>query len=371
MKAKSFLYLAGLLFLGALDLQAQSPSIVSTCPGQNELNVMPDREISVVFDTLMDENTINDSTFIVMSRLEGRVHGTTSYDHGTKTAAFTPTGEFIIGDMVQVVLTGAILSVGGIPLNSGYTWSFTIGVLRASEGLFIYDTAYSFGARSKSIIAGKLDNNYGLDLATNNVSVLFNDGNGYFIPDSIYEPAGPSKMVYSADLDNDYDLDLAVASPYNQSDSVLILLNDGNGAFSRHDVHRAGNSPFSMAGADMDCDGDIDLVAAVFFEEKYSIFLNNGDGSFAAPIFYETGAGPAWQIYAADLNNDGAIDLALATEEIAIFFNNGDATFSGPMLYPAAGDPNYVYSSDLNGDGSMDLIAADNGSNDILSLIHI
>ena len=56
------------LFLWYLPAFAQAPTILSTSPMQNELNVPANTNISVTFDMEMDETTVNDSTFVVNAR---------------------------------------------------------------------------------------------------------------------------------------------------------------------------------------------------------------------------------------------------------------------------------------------------------------
>jgi len=54
---------------------AQTPHIISTSPAQNELNVSADIDISATFNIDMDENTINNNTFVVNARSTGLHEG--------------------------------------------------------------------------------------------------------------------------------------------------------------------------------------------------------------------------------------------------------------------------------------------------------
>ena len=74
------------------------------------------------------------------------------------------------------------------------------------------------------------------------------------------------------DLDGDLDLDLAVAS---DDDRVSVLLNDGDGTFPSQASYGAGNSPESVTIADLDGDLDLDLAVANFFSDNVSILLND------------------------------------------------------------------------------------------------
>ena len=83
-----------------------------------------------------------------------------------------------------------------------------------------------------------------------------------------------------------------------------------------------------MCFTDRDSDGDSDLAVANNYSDNVSILLNNGDGTFAAPVNYGAGDGPA-SVFAIDLDSDGDSDLAVAkfdSDNISILLN-----LSGPL----------------------------------------
>ena len=82
---KRILSLFGVLLSGAsLAILAQNPTIVSTAPAQNMLNVPKDTVISVTFDSDMNASTINSNTFIVQASQTGLHSGIYSYDRGSR-----------------------------------------------------------------------------------------------------------------------------------------------------------------------------------------------------------------------------------------------------------------------------------------------
>ena len=64
------------------------------------------------------------------------------------------------------------------------------------------------------------------------------------------------------------------------------------------------------------------------------MLLGNGDGTFAAPVYYFDGG--AATLLTADFNGDGKQDIAAGTgpaasEETGFLFGNGDGTFQAAV----------------------------------------
>ena len=193
---------------------------------------------------------------------------------------------------------------------------------------------YTLGDTPKSLCAADLDGDGDSDLAVSNeyaskMGILLNNGDGSF-QDAIYQ--GPiiwgiyyvaPRQVVASDLDGDGCVDLAVTGVGNGFE-VNILLNAGNGtfdgAFIAYDMSAA---PSSLVSCDMDGDGDIDLVTSCSNYDSVSLLLNNGDGAFTASAGYATADGPV-AVAAVDLDGDGDGDLAVAnrySSSVSIFIN--------------------------------------------------
>jgi hypothetical protein len=168
-----------------LDVVMQRlPKIIAFSPELNELNVSVNTNISVTFDTDMDESTINDSTFVVSAVHTGVHSGDVSYDSLTRTAVFDPISNFDRGEIVSVTITPGIEPLNGAPFDKGFVWLFTT-IANNGTATFEPHINYSVGNGPLSVCIAEIDNDNDLDLATanmysNNISVLKNNGDGTF-----------------------------------------------------------------------------------------------------------------------------------------------------------------------------------------------
>jgi hypothetical protein len=340
----------------------QSPQIISVNPLQNALNISANTNISVTFNQDINFTTINANTFIIHASQTGLHAGTYSYDSGTKTATFDPTGSFQVGEVVTVILTTDIQDTGGTALSNPYEWSFTIGVSGGS-GKFTAKTGYTAGNGHHSVFSSDLDGDGDMDLMTTNywtqnVSVLLNNGDGTFSEKTGYTAGTNPRSVFSSDLDGDGNLDLAVAN--SSSNNVSVLLNNGDGTFSEKTDYTAGDYPTSVFSSDLDGDGDMDLMTTNYWTQNVSVLLNNRDGTFSEKTDYTAGDYPT-SVFSSDLDGNGNLDLAVAnssSNNVSVLLNNGDGTFSAKTDYTVGTTPRSVFSSDLDGDGDMDLAVA-------------
>jgi hypothetical protein len=204
-------------------------------------------------------------------------------------------------------------------------------------------------------------NNDGLvDLFTANrqgsVSVMLNMGGGFFQPaTNIYLMTLPYG-VCSADIDGDGDKDI-IAANHNAQGSITILINDGTGNFEIGPSYFAGSYGWSVTSADFDLDGDMDIAFSTEISANLYIFQNNGSGLFSLQETHMTGSS-SHQVIAADLNKDGHLDIVVAggiSDYVSILINHGDGTFAAPVHYNSGNNVISVVVADFDNDGDKDL----------------
>jgi hypothetical protein len=156
------------------------------------------------------------------------------------------------------------------------------------------------------------------------------------------------------DFNNDGNLDVAATEEFGSQSSVQILLGNGDGAFTYSGSYPV-TDPEAVAVADLNDDGDLDLVVASTEGVGVSVLLGNGDGTFGEAVGYATDF-PLW-VAVADFNGDGIPDIVAANFSLpsGVFLGNGDGTFQPAVYYPVGAENRFVAVGDFNGDHKPDL----------------
>lgn len=290
-------------------------------------------------------------------------------------------------------------------------------------------TAVDLGASTRpfGVAAGDYDGDGNADMvvgrSTGNVHFLKGSGDGTFAPpvQFAWKQAFFNGWAFaSADVNGDGNLDVVwganaassgcsvpgigcVVDTTVNDGEIRTWLGNGDGTFQtttyfvsgvNHNagvlVADIGTDAGSIASADIDGDGDIDLIAGA--TEGVSLLVNNGDGSFASSPFTPSGVTtdpptgsyfPAistqnspWGLAFGDIDGDGDLDLFLGDRALYVYLyeNDGAGTFTlVPGNIPALGAARAnVYlrhdtfraavgytpslaAADVNGDGRSDL----------------
>ena len=161
------------------------------------------------------------------------------------------------------------------------------------------------------------------------------------------------------DFNNDSNLDIVVAA--RGSNSLALLLGNGDGTFRDAEYFFAGQEPSTVALGDLNADGNLDAVTANNEPDTLSVLLGNGDGTFRPASSFGVGLDPE-AVLMADFNHDGRQDVASTGHRFGgmqVHRGNGDGTFIGPLGSGGMGLGRLAVAEDYNRDGRLDLAVSD------------
>ena len=188
---------------------------------------------------------------------------------------------------------------------------------------------------------------------------------------------GFSSEAAAADLDADGDTDLVSTTRFSTTDCALWLSRNRGGAeMDPPEAVTYGDvwDPTGVAAVDFDSDGLIDLIMTSQSDSKISYYRNLGGGVFDSQVVLSTQSGFAYGIHIADLNQDGRPDLVVPCSKWGAgadnqihWYENLDGSSVGPrqIVTSLADHPASVAVVDLDRDGDVDILSASYADNEI------
>jgi len=254
-------------------------------------------------------------------------------------------------------------------------------LIRDTSRLLPRITTYQYvngGEASQSVVVGDFDGDSDLDLIfvsswSNYHEYLINDGLGNFtISNYQFPKSGNATSIVAADFNGDNHLDVVIG--YDILDNALFL-NTGNGTFYdatatfiSYESNTVSKKTRDLTAADIDGDGDMDLLEAVS-RVGCQIYINDNDTlklNINLINYPNVGQFAPGAIDAIDIDNDGDLDIYLSNEEDnqqvlsknGLFLNDGFANFTNhsqqlPFSYDFTPDAGFM---DVNYDGYIDII---------------
>ena len=280
----------------------------------------------------------------------------TSADGATSVYAADMDGD---GDMDIVSASSIDNTIAWYENNGAADPSWTKAVIATSAG----------GARS--VYAADMDGDGDMDIVSasgNDDTIAWYENNGAADPSctaaDIATSADGAYSVFAADMDGDGDMDIISAS--TNDDTIAWYENNGaaDPSWTKAVIATNADGARSVYAADMDGDGDMDIISASFVGDSVSWYENNnGDGSSWTATDIATDKDNAISVYAADMDGDGDMDIVSASardDTIAWYENNGaaDPSFTAADIATSADGATSVYAADMDGDGDMDIVSA-------------
>lgn len=274
-----------------------------------------------------------------------------------------------------------LATANGQQTNNGLYENLHGKAYQATEGRFeriMGGDAVNDGGETYGVAWGDVNGDGYLDLAFANKLepnfLYINDGGGGFdkvASGPVVTDNGPSRDVKFADLDGDGDMDLLFANSNDVPNFVYV--NQGGdqggalGTFARHTgdaLATDARKSRDMSVNDWDGDGDLDVFVCNDDGQNNDMYLNDGDGTFTkltgVPAASDSGASfaAAW----GDVDGDGDDDLFVANREQAdfLYLNAGGSLqkVTGHPVVTTVGNSRHAHFADLNSDGSFDLVVA-------------
>lgn len=323
--------------------------------------------------TVVDFNNINTLEANVQYKVETNVVASVGTNSGDVLTGPTNT-------TVETIITG---TVGSQIQQSSTTQVVNVNANNTSKLIFskytdnvvTKDSTDSWTASWVDVNKDGYDDIFATDKRGNKANLLYinNKAGGFTkatVPAFVQDTAISVSSTW-ADIDNDGDIDLLVVN--NTRKSNTLYKNNGNGTFVK-DVAPAFVKDVSYyhgaAFADYDNDGNIDLFLSNFFPTKYNeLYRNNGSGSYTKeltnviPVEANQSIGPSW----ADYDGDGFVDLFVPNGKgykNSLFHNEGNGTFSkvSNVITRDGGQSVGSCWGDYDNDGDLDLFVTNSNS---------
>lgn len=235
------------------------------------------------------------------------------------------------------------------------------------------ETVEMFDSNGSGLAINDLDNDGDLDIVLANLAgknnIFWNNGRLQFQRQALSH--GDSRAVSIVDIDGDSWPEIAFTT---RSGSITMWPNE-NGRFTEHrSLPGVDNPAYAMSWADLDTDGDLDLVTGSYDAALEKDFGNGflfGDGGGIFVYLNEAGqfqptrladSAQTLAILLVDLNNDGRLDI-LAGNDFAVqdqYWLKNEAGWATAEPFTATTHSTMSFAAaDINNDGTKELLATD------------
>ncbi|MCF8242237.1 MAG: FG-GAP-like repeat-containing protein [Melioribacteraceae bacterium] len=182
-----------------------------------------------------------------------------------------------------------------------------------------------------------------------------NEGDMNFTRHVISTEFKSATFLQGVDMDDDGDLDIIASS--ETLGEIAWWENNGEFEFTKNFVDDGFSQSHTVFARDLDLDGDMDVVGCAYYTGQHAYWLNDGAQNFTKTIIANN-EHPLW-IDAADLDNDGDIDIYSTSGDGSYWFeNDGSLNFTQTRLEGDYINGYGITAADIDADGDLDLLGA-------------
>ncbi len=181
----------------------------------------------------------------------------------------------------------------------------------------------------------------------------------------VHTPSVSPQNVVAADVNSDGDMDMISISGFR----MYWYENNGSESFTAHQIGTFNGD--AVYAADIDDDSDMDIVAGHFSLDNVYWLENDGSENFTQHVL-TTSADGFRDLSVADVNGDGWLDiisLSANDRKIRYFENDGSENFTENEIYTFTANPSRsVQAIDIDLDGDIDVLAGSEFGDEIIWL---
>lgn len=195
-------------------------------------------------------------------------------------------------------------------------------------------------------------------VSTNSFYVFLNTGTAAVYDGfTTFTPGTDADRGALGDFNADGRPDLALAGL--STNRVDVLLGTGSGTFAPRTSYALPGEGGSIAAGDLNGDGRADLVAGISFGTTVQVLVANPDGTFAAPVGYATTGGQVNSVALADLDLNGTLDVvarSLGASKATVWTGTGTGTLNQSVAFDTGVNPGDLALGDVTGDLLPDIV---------------
>ncbi|MGE0434237.1 MAG: FG-GAP-like repeat-containing protein [Planctomycetota bacterium] len=287
---------------------------------------------------------------------------------GNVTFSIAPSSPYTLAD-ARVVVSGDV-NHDGIPDLAVTRRSAAVVeiLLGDGTGAFTAGTPVAVASDPADLTLADVDRDGNLDLViahtnSNTLTVRFGDGNAGFAT-SFTTTVSKAYSLAVTDVDRDGKPDIIVGTTGHD---ILALLGDGAGNFTPLALDTLNDTVTGIAVGDVDRDGAPDLVASVLSGaapvKVMRSTLAPTSGTFAAGVNVAINGWRGAVMVSADVDNDGDLDLIVGNQNVltvSVMFNDGNGSFTAGSSSDILMSAESMVAADFSRDGKLDIAVGGN-----------